>query len=129
MNSDKEKKEVTMDLLRKYGARWAVLTAFKLDLQKRGFSIPEDTISKLEMAQIQIGSGCFSACEVGDSLVSVEAALLPKAADVGDSYVNKWLDLLAEAMSGSMDLKRISSVPLLKPVERDCVFLKCGCGW
>ena len=120
-------RKASYDLLRKYGARWAVLAAMEVDLFKRRVTVPHEISKALEAAHVKISSGCFSTCEADCSLSKIEAGLIPICSGFGDEYVDRWYDLLGRAMQGNIDRTDISDIPLLKPVETNCGFLECIC--
>lgn len=122
-----DEEKVTFDLLKKYGAKWAVLAAMKVDLMKKGIRVRDDTAKNIEMSHLKISSGCFSTCEVHCDLNSIEGSLVSAGAGVGDEYMEEWFDLLGLAMAGQLEPKQISNIPLLKPIESKCGFLECGC--
>lgn len=127
MLSDEGKKTESFELLKKYGARWAVLAALHIDLRKKGVNISPEISSELETAHVKISSGCFSTCEASCSLGKVEAGLIPLGSKFGDDYVAEWFDLLGQAMQGEIDIHKISNIPLLQPIKTDCGFLECVC--
>ncbi|MCP5106574.1 MAG: DUF2096 domain-containing protein [bacterium] len=127
MNSQKEEKKVTYELLLKYGAKWAVLAAMEVDLMKKGAEIPTAAAKGLEMSHVKISSGCFSSCDAHCDLSNIEAGLIPICANYGDEYMDQWFDLMGEAMSGNLDAKKISDIPLLEPIKSKCTFLDCTC--
>ena len=118
-------KEASYDLLRKYGARWAVLAAIEVDLMKKRVSISLEISKELETAHIIISSGCFTTCEADSILGQIEAHLIPICTAFGDDYVDAWFDLLGRAMQGHINSQEISNIPLLRPIESDCGFLGC----
>ena len=127
MLRDEGKKAESYELLKKYGARWAVLAAFHIDLRKRGVNIDTEITSELETAHVIIRSGCFSTCEASCSLGKIEAGLIPLGSKFGDDYIEEWFNLLEQAMQGKIDINKISNIPLLQPIKTDCGFLECVC--
>ena len=123
-----EAREISLEMLKKFGTRWAVLAAMRLDMASRGISIGSETDEQLKLARVQILSGCFSPCEVGCSLSKVEGQFISSGAALGGEYLRPWFDLLAQAMRGEIDPTRIAEIPALKPVAMDCEFLACRCG-
>lgn len=119
---------VSYDLLKKYGAKWAVLAAMEVDLSSRGTSIPKDTVKGIEMSHVKISSGCFSSCQADCDLSKIEGSLVSLASQFGDEYVDQWFDLMEKAMSGRLDSEKIANIPVLKPIESKCAFLECACG-
>ena len=47
-------RQASYDLLKKYGARWAVLAAIEVDLMKKRVSIPHEISKFLEAAHVKI---------------------------------------------------------------------------
>lgn len=126
--ADREARKVSFELLKKFGTKWAVLTALGLDLARRGVRVPSDLTDELKLARMKIMSGCFSPCEVGCSLGKIEGQLVAVGSSLGPDYLRPWFDLLAQAMEGRIDPGRIAEIPALQPVANDCKFLPCQCG-
>ncbi len=128
MEEVQEARSVSLEMLKKFGTRWAVLAAMRLDMTSRGFKVERETDEQLKLARLQISSGCFSPCEVGCTLSKVEGQLISTIGSTpcGD-YLRPWSDLLARAMRGEIDPQRLADIPALKPVEMDCKFLACHC--
>lgn len=128
MESTQEGREISLEMLKKFGTRWAVLAAMRLDMGSRGITIGGETDEQLKLARVQILSGCFSPCEVGCSLSKLEGQLISSVgSSLGEEYFRPWSDLLAQAMRGEIDPSRTAEIPALKPVEMDCKFLACRC--
>ena len=127
MESTQEAPGVSLDMLKKFGTRWAVLAAMRLDMASRGIRIGSEMDEQLKLARVQVLSGCFSACEVGCSLSKVEGQLISIGSSLGEEYLRPWSELLAQAMQGKIDPSRVAEIPALKPVEMDCKFLACRC--
>ena len=127
MEGIQEARAVSLDMLKKFGTRWAVLAAMRLDMASRGIRIEGETDEQLKLARVQVLSGCFSPCEVGCSLSKVEGQLISIGSSLGGEYLRPWSELLAQAMRGEIDPQRIAEIPALKPVEMDCKFLGCRC--
>jgi hypothetical protein len=127
MEGTQEARAVSLEMLKKFGTRWAVLAAMRLDMAGRGIRIEGETDEQLKLARVQVLSGCFSPCEVGCSLSKVEGRLISIGSSLGGEYLRPWSDLLAQAMRGEIDPRRIAEIPALKPVEMDCKFLGCRC--
>jgi hypothetical protein len=119
--------EKSYEVLRNYGAKWAVLAAMELDLRKKGVQMSEQVRREIEMAQVKIGSGCYSPCQASCDLNSIEGKLISMGSTFGDKYMDQWMELMGLAMSGQLDVKKISEIPVLKPVESRCSFLECIC--
>jgi len=127
MNTQTEEGRVGQEALKKFGGRWAVLAAMRLDMARMGIEVGPEIDEQLSFARIKVLSGCFSPCEVGCSLSKIEGQLISKGYILGGKYLQDWSDLLAQAMRGDIDLRRVVEIPALKPVEMDCKFLACGC--
>jgi len=127
MEGTQEARAVSMEMLKNFGTRWAVLAAMRLDMASRGIRIEGETDEQLKLARVQVLSGCFSPCEVGCSLSKVEGQLISIGSSLGGEYLRPWSELLAQAMRGEIDPQRIAEIPALKPVEMDCKFLACRC--
>ena len=127
MEGIQEARGISFELLKKFGTRWAVLAAMRLDMASRGITIRGETDEQLKLARVQVLSGCFSPCEVGCSLSKVEGQLISIGSSLGGEYIREWSELLAQAMRGEIDPNRIAEIPALKPVAMDCKFLACRC--
>ncbi|MDQ1350205.1 MAG: hypothetical protein QG657_506 [Acidobacteriota bacterium] len=127
MSQMEEEKKVSYDLLKKYGAKWAVLAAMEADLTRKGIVIPDTTNKEIQMSHAKISSGCFSPCDANCDLTRIEADLVSQGAALGDEYMDQWFDLMGEAMSGTLGPEKISEIPVLKPIDSLCGFLKCTC--
>jgi hypothetical protein len=121
-------REVSFDLLKKYGMKWAVLAAWVIDLGKRGARVPSSLNEELKVARMKIMSGCFSPCEIACAFGQLEGQLIALGASLGEDYLRPWSDLLGQAMEGRIDPLRISEIPALKPIANDCKWLACRCG-
>lgn len=127
VKAQQEEQKVAFDLLKRYGVRWAVLAAMRVDMARKGIAISEELDDDLKFCHLKISSGCFSPCDVGDSLSRVEAKLTSLCHLLEPESFREWSNLLAQAMQGQIDPRRIGEIPALKPVESDCAFLACGC--
>lgn len=121
------RREITYELLKKYGSRWAILAAMSMDISKRGIQLSNDIKAALEITRIEITSGCYSTCEIDCTLNKVEGELVSSGSSFGEAYLDPWLDLLARAMQGPLDYEQLIAIPVLRPVETSCGFLKCSC--
>jgi hypothetical protein len=128
MESTQEARDISLEMLKKFGTRWAVLAAMRLNMASRGIRIGSETDEQLKLARVQILSGCFSPCEVGCSLSKVEGQLISTGFSLGGEYLRPWFELLTQAMRGEIDPTRIAEIPALKPVAMDCELLACRCG-
>jgi hypothetical protein len=118
---------VGFSVLKKYGAKWAVLAAMELDLANRGTYISPRIQKDLEMAHVKISSGCFSTCEASCDLNKIEGTMVAIGAQYGDEYMDRWFHLFEQAMAGDLESKDIANVPLLNPIYSKCGFLECNC--
>lgn len=119
---------VEMEVLKRYGLRWAVLAAWTDELRTRGATLPAGLPGRLEAARVKISSGCFSSCEVGCDLAAIEAALVPADAAGDANSVNFWLDLLGRAMEDDDAMERLLKVPAVRVHYAGCGFGRCACG-
>jgi len=126
--SAQDEREANFESLKRYGTRWAVLTALAVDLKKHGVGYPSEVHEELKLARMKIMSACFSPCEVGCALGKVEGQLVSAGASLGGEYLRPWFDLLADSMSGRLEPGHIAEIPSLQPVASDCTFLPCRCG-
>jgi hypothetical protein len=122
-----QKQELSYDLLKKYGSKWAVLVAMSIDLTKRGIKLPDEVDKSLQTIRIEITSGCYSTCEVGCTMGVVEGHLIACGSVLGDNYLNPWIDLFSSAIKGELEYESLVQIPALEPVKTSCGFLKCGC--
>ena len=127
MTDLKDKEEVAVDLLKRLGSKWAVLTAMSATMRKKGIDVPLEASEKLKTTGIEIVSGCFSPCEVNCSLAEAESRIFSKCHLLEDQEFMLWSDLLGEAMQGQLGYHRIVGIPALSPVKNDCKFLACNC--
>ena len=121
------KQESNYELLCKYGSRWAILATMSMDMSSKGIALPGDVFAILEKTRIEIRSGCYSTCEIDGNLNRVEGLLISKGCVLGESYLDKWFDLLAKVMQDKFDYDEMIRIPVLKPVENACGFMNCRC--
>jgi hypothetical protein len=121
-------REVSFDLLKKFGMKWAVVAALVVDLGKRGVRVPSAVNEELKVARMKVMSGCFSPCEIGCAFGKLEGQLIALGASLGEDYLRPWSDLLGQAMEGRIDPRRVSEIPALQPIANDCKWLACRCG-
>ncbi len=121
-------REVSFELLKKFGMKWAVAAALVVDLGKRGVRVPSAVNDDLKVARMKIMSGCFSPCEIGCAFGKLEGQLIALGASLGEDYLRPWSDLLGQAMEGRIDPRRVSEIPALEPIANDCKWLACRCG-
>lgn len=116
-----------VEVLKRYGAKWAVLAAMAADMMKKGIPMPPSTLDSLQNARNKIESGCFSVCEVDCTLSQVEAPLFAQADQLDPKDFEQWSNYLGEAMQGKLDYERIVGIPSFEPIRNDCKFLGCKC--
>ena len=127
MSDASDKGAFNFEMLRRYGAKWAVLAAMTADMAKKRIAVPGEVFELLKNTRGKIESGCFSVCEVGCDLSQVEGPLFSQGYLLDQQEFQQWSDLLAEAMQGKLDYQRIMDIPALAPVKNDCMFLRCSC--
>jgi hypothetical protein len=127
MSVTDDKKQFDFEMLKRYGAKWAVLAAMTADMAKKGIELPRAVFEELKKARGKIESGCFSPCEVGCDLAQVEGPLFSQGYLIDEKDFQQWSDLLGEAMQGKLDYERIMGIPAFDPVKNDCRFLRCSC--
>jgi hypothetical protein len=127
VNDPSDKNNFDFEMLRRYGAKWAVLAAMTADMTKKGIEVPHAVFEALKAARGKIESGCFSPCEVGCDLSPVEGQLFSQGYLLEQKHFQQWSDLLGEAMQGKLDYQRIMGIPAFDPVKNDCRFLGCAC--
>ena len=115
-------------VLEKYSLRWAVLAAWHKDLLSRSSAVPPTVLSGLETAKIKITSGCFSPCEVGCDLRSIEAVLTAADASAAVTQADKWLDILARSMDDKVDVSELLGVQTIRVQFNSCRARGCNCG-
>ncbi len=114
-------------VLQQYGLRWAVLAAWRDALRLRQVRVPPETDVVLEGARIKIASGCFSVCDVGCDLATIEGALTTADGSTDHNWVDFWVDLLARAMSSREEIERVLRVPSIKFRYNNCGSKVCRC--
>ena len=127
MGDATDRRVFDFEMLKRYGAKWAVLAAMAADMVRKGVEMPSGVMEALKTARSKIESGCFSPCEIGCDLSQVEGPLFSQGYLLDQREFQQWSDLLAEAMQGKLDYQRIMDIPALAPVKNDCMFLRCGC--
>jgi hypothetical protein len=127
MGDPTDKNLFEFEMLKRYGARWAVLAAMTTRMAQKGIEVPRDVFEALKNARGKIESGCFSTCEVGCDLSQAEGPLFAQGYLLDEQDFQQWSDLLAEAMQGKLDYERIMDIPALEPIRNDCRFLGCKC--
>ncbi len=114
-------------VVERYALRWAVLAAWRDALGARVGDVFDEADKALTRARIKIASGCFSACDIGCDLSSVEAALTSADASSGTSSVDFWLGLLSYSMSDATGAERLLNVPAVRFRFADCRVGGCAC--
>jgi hypothetical protein len=127
MSDQNDRRGFELEILRRFGAKWAVLTAMTADMANKGINVPTGVIEGLKIARVKIGSGCFSPCEVNCELGKAEGQIFSQCNLLDEKDFQQWCDLLAEAMQGKLDYERIRGIAALEPVKNDCQFLGCAC--
>ena len=127
MNYAKDASSIELDILRRLGGRWAVLTAMSRAMHKKGIPLPPDINERLKTARVKIVSGCVSPCEANCLLAEAESRLFSQGPALGDDEFMMWSDLLGDAAQGKLDHERIQMIPALEPIHQDCKFLGCTC--
>jgi hypothetical protein len=127
MGDVKDEITVAFDLLRRFGGKWAVLTAMSMDMTGKGIVLPPEVNELLKTARLKIESGCYSSCEVNCALAEVESRIFSQCHRLSDQEFMNWTDLLGEAMQGKLNYQRIRGIRALDPVKNDCSFLECTC--
>jgi hypothetical protein len=116
-----------VEVLRLYGLRWSVLAAWRDALSFRHVSLSSLVDHELDSARVKLASGCFSACAVGCHLSAVEGALTSADSSTQHNWVDFWLDLLAQSMSGGAETERILKIPAVKAHYLSCAIAGCAC--
>ena len=127
MGEVNESTGLEFEMLKRLGAKWAVLTAMTGEMAHKRISVSPAAIEGLKTARIKIGSGCFSPCEVSCELSVAEGQIFSQCHLLDHEDVERWCDLIAEAMQGKLDYERIAGIAALTPVRNDCAFLRCRC--
>lgn len=129
MNIKQKSKTESHDLMRKFGSRWAILAAMRIDMNKKGIELSKELNEKFENAKIKIRSGCYSVCDVECVLSGIEASILPQALILGDDYVDGWMKLLERVSNDEINLNELTEIPALEPVRQDCESFRCSCAY
>ncbi len=119
MGEANESTVLEFEMLKRFGARWAVLTAMTADMARKRIKVSPAAIEGLRTSRIKIGSGCFSPCEVSCELSVAEGQIFSQCHLMDHEDVERWCDLLAEAMQGKLDFERVRGIPALAPVKND----------
>jgi hypothetical protein len=127
MSNVSDRDAFEFEMLRRYGAKWAVLTAMAGHMIQKGIGVPPGVIEELRSAKGKIGSGCFSTCDVGCELAKAEGELFAQCDCLDQHDFQHWCDLLAEAMQGKLDYGQIRGIPAIEPIKNDCRFVGCSC--
>ncbi len=114
-------------ILQQYGLRWAVLAAWRDALELRHVALPPETDRTLEKARIKLVSGCFSVCDIGCDMSTVEGALTSADGSSHHNWVDFWIDILQHSMSGSGETDRILKIPAVKARFQSCGIKGCSC--
>ena len=128
MVTTNEECAVEIELLKRFGGKWAVLAALSMRMSRKHILLPPEIHEKLRIARVKISSGCFSPCEVGCVLAEVEGQLSSRGHLLDNREFMDWSRLLSEAMQGKLDHEQIGGIAALAPIKNDCQFLGCHCG-
>ena len=137
MSQDKIKSDTTeekwitaqnehVDMLSKYGWKWAVMTSTICDLYNRGESVPNETIEQIKVSRNQIESGCYSICDIANLLRDIEKDVFSLLVNVAPNYTNIFLDQIHKAMNGTITEYEINLTGV-SPLPTDCHTLPCVC--
>ena len=102
------------EVLRRFGLRWAVLAAWRDALRLRQVELPPEADRNFDNARLKLASGCFSVCAVGCDLSAVEGMLTSVDSSSQHNWVDFWLDLLAQSMTGGSETERILKIPAVR---------------
>jgi hypothetical protein len=127
MGDQLEKADWEFEMLRRYSAKWAVLTAMTAAMNRQGIALPPVVFEALKTARSKIQSGCFSVCEVGCELSLAEGPVFSECHHLDQQQFQEWSNLLGDAMQGQLDYQRMLGIPAFAPVRNDCRFLACNC--
>jgi hypothetical protein len=115
------------EVLRRFGLRWAVLAAWRDALRLRHVALPPEADRHLDNARIKLATGCFSVCAVGCDLSAVEGMLTSIDSSSHHNWVDFWLDLLAQSMTGGSETERILKIPAVKAYFQGSGIKGCAC--
>ena len=107
--------------------RWAVLIAWATRLRNRNIPVPQAIWNAIDEAQAKLSVGCFSPCEVGCLLNTVEGSLLSIEGSTPQAEVDYWTDLVGKAMSENIDTVELLKVPGVKVHYSSCFDGSCHC--
>ncbi len=119
--SDSEGIRAEVSALRRFGARWAILAAWRDDLVRRGVGLKAGLARQLDSARTKVASGCFSSCEVGCDLAAIERDLGAAEASSADDALVFWVELLGRAMASAGEVEQLLRIPVVK-----AHFINCG---
>jgi hypothetical protein len=122
---DRMKSEVT--ILERYALRWSVLAAWVDEMRGRKIAVPSDLDQKFEKARVELASGCFSSCQVGEELGYIEGVLVSTDASSESGNVDFWLELMGRAMEDKSAIEKLLKVPAVKFKLSGCG-VNCRCG-
>jgi len=120
---------VKVEVLKRLGTRWAILTSLYHTLSKNKIKLPPSAIQELRTARLMIDSGCFSICDINCTLDKAESILIPRLASSSKGFENfdHWLILLGKAMRDQLTPEELRELPHIRPFFQNCEFLKCTC--
>jgi len=96
------------------------------EMIRKGIAVPRETIEGLRSAKGKIGSGCYSACDIGCELAQAEAELFSRCDALDHDHFQQWCDLLADAMQGKLGLAHFRGIPALEPVRDEIQSMCCS---
>jgi hypothetical protein len=114
-------------VLKKYGLRWSVLAAWRDALKLRSVATPAEIDHTLEKARTELASGCFSACQIGCDLQTVERALTIADASTDHNWVDFWLDMLGHSMTDVAATEQLMKIPAIRFRYANCGIKSCFC--
>ena len=108
MGDPSEKAALEFEMLKRFGAKWAVLAAMTADMTRKGIVLPPVVFEVLKTARGKIESGCFSTCEVGCDLSQAEGPIFSECHHLEPQQFQEWSDLIGEAIFSTPTSSRIS---------------------
>jgi hypothetical protein len=116
-----------VEVLREYGLRWAVLASWRDALRLRHLEVPRELDHRLELARLKLASGCFSVCDVGCDLNTVEGTLTSVDASSQHNWVDFWVGLLGRSMCDDPAIEFILNIPAVRSHYQNCGIKGCSC--
>ena len=118
-----------IEVLKRLGMRWAVLTSLYHVVSKQESGLPPSVLRELKTGRSMIESGCYSACDISCTLDKAEPILIQRLASSNKGFesFDHWFNLLGKAMRGQLKSEEIRGMPFIRPFFQNCEFLKCTC--